>query len=241
MTTPASMRFAFWSTRHERLKSDPRRARGYSRGTVSTLWLNTSGRASITRASGISWPRKSGVSTSTAQPGARRRIARIVAAKAPGAEVGQVVAVHRGHDAMAQSHLVHRVGHAQRLRAVDHLRHAGLHVAEAAPARAGVAQDHERGGAPLPALADVGAVRLLADGVQRLAAHQALDVAVGRARPAPSPSAMAACASGTAPRRHPWAAAAAGVRPRAGHVHAFGHAASAPARITLSWRTGSRV
>ena len=38
----------------ERLKSDPRRAFGYSLGTVSTLWLNTSGRASITRASGIS-------------------------------------------------------------------------------------------------------------------------------------------------------------------------------------------
>ena len=46
------------NTRHERRKREPRRASGYRRGTVSTLWLKTSGRSAITRASGISSPRK---------------------------------------------------------------------------------------------------------------------------------------------------------------------------------------
>ena len=54
----------------------------WERGTVSTLWLKTSGRSWITFASGISWPRKSGVSTSTLQPGACIRIERIVPTKA---------------------------------------------------------------------------------------------------------------------------------------------------------------
>ena len=64
------------------MKSEPRRAFGYRRGTVSTLWLKTSGRSAITRARGISWPRKSGVSTSTLQPGACIRIERITPTKA---------------------------------------------------------------------------------------------------------------------------------------------------------------
>jgi hypothetical protein len=41
------------------------------------LWLKTSGRSWTTFASGISWPRKSGVRTSTLQPGAIIRIERI--------------------------------------------------------------------------------------------------------------------------------------------------------------------
>jgi hypothetical protein len=41
------------------------------------LWLKTSGRSATTRASGISWPRKSGVNTSTLQPGACIRIERM--------------------------------------------------------------------------------------------------------------------------------------------------------------------
>ena len=76
-TSSPPISLAFRSTRAERRNLEPRRASGYSRGTVSTLWLNTSGRSAITRASGISSPRKSGVSTSTLQPGARRRIERI--------------------------------------------------------------------------------------------------------------------------------------------------------------------
>ena len=65
------------------MKSEPRRAFGYRRGTVSTLWLKTSGRSWTTFASGISWPRKSGVSTSTLHPGASIRIERITPTNAP--------------------------------------------------------------------------------------------------------------------------------------------------------------
>ena len=71
------------STRAERRNSEPRRATGYRRGTTSTLWLKTSGRAAMTRAIGISCPWKSGVSTSIWQPGAWRRISPITATKAP--------------------------------------------------------------------------------------------------------------------------------------------------------------
>ena len=76
-TSSPPISFALRSTRQERRNFEPRRASGYSRGTVSTLWLNTSGRSAITRASGISSPRKSGVSTSTFVPGDSRRIERI--------------------------------------------------------------------------------------------------------------------------------------------------------------------
>jgi hypothetical protein len=69
------------STRSDRCQREPRRAMGYSRGATSTLWLNTSGRSARTVASGISWPWKSGVRTSTLQSGAWRRIWRIVAAQ----------------------------------------------------------------------------------------------------------------------------------------------------------------
>ena len=57
---------------------------------------------------------------------------------------------------------------------------AGLHVAEAAAASADVAEDHERGGAALPALADVGAVGLLADRVEVVLLDRLLQAAVGR-------------------------------------------------------------
>ena len=153
------------------MKSEPRRAIGYRRGTVSTLWLKTSGRASITFASGISCPRKSGVSTSTAQPGARRRIARIVSTNAPAPSSGRS---SRSTDVTTQWRspiCFDGDRDPQRLRAVDQVGLPVLHVAKAAAARADVAEDHEGGGAALPALADVGAVRLLADGVQALLAR----------------------------------------------------------------------
>src|ERR1700738_1753913 len=51
------------------------------------------------------------------------------------------------------------------------LRRAGLDVAEVAAPRAGVAEDHDRRRAGAPALADVRAHRLLADGVEVEAAH----------------------------------------------------------------------
>src|SRR5262249_39069877 len=58
---------------------------------------------------------------------------------------------------------------------------AGLDVAEPAAARARVAEDHERCGAALPALADVRAGRLLADRVQVLGLDARAQLAVARA------------------------------------------------------------
>src|SRR3954471_4626080 len=55
---------------------------------------------------------------------------------------------------------------------------ARLHVAEAAAARAGVAEDHEGGGSALPAVADVGTGGLAADGVQVVVADELVELAV---------------------------------------------------------------
>ena len=49
---------------------------------------------------------------------------------------------------------------------------AGLDRAEVARARADVAQDHHGGGAARPALAEIGALRALADGVELVLIHQ---------------------------------------------------------------------
>ena len=82
-TSSPPIALALRRTRSERSQRDPRRAIGYRRGTTSTLWLKTSGRSAMTLASGISWPRKSGVRTSTLQSGAWRRIWRMTPTKAP--------------------------------------------------------------------------------------------------------------------------------------------------------------
>ncbi len=104
-----------------------------------------------------------------------------------GALVGQVVAVDGGDDRVAQAHARDRARDAGGLERVVPGGLAGLDVAEAAAARAGVAEDHERGGAALPALADVRAGGLLADGVQVLRADQlgqlAVALAAGRRAP----------------------------------------------------------
>ena len=77
VTSSPAYSLAFLRTRLERSQVEPRRATGYRRGTTSTLWLKTSGRSAITLASGISAPRKSGVSTSTWVSGDCRRIWRM--------------------------------------------------------------------------------------------------------------------------------------------------------------------
>jgi hypothetical protein len=77
VTRSPPISLALCSTRSERRQAPPRRATGYSRGTTSTLWLNTSGRSAITFASGISSPRKSGVRTSILHPGACMRTERM--------------------------------------------------------------------------------------------------------------------------------------------------------------------
>ncbi len=94
-----------------------------------------------------------------------------------GAAVGQVVAIHRGHDHMLKPERGNGVRHMLRLGLVERPRQPGLHVAEGAGARAGVAHDHHGRVALLPALADVRAAGLLADRVQAVLAHD-----LGRAR-----------------------------------------------------------
>ena len=73
---------------------------------------------------------------------------------------------------MGQAQLGGGIGDMLRLEQVDRARHAGLDVAEGAGARAGVAQDHHRRVLLGPALADIGAGRLLAHGLKVQVAHQ---------------------------------------------------------------------
>src|SRR4029077_20025512 len=83
-----------------------------------------------------------------------------------GAAVLQVVAVDRRDDRVLEPELGHRIRHAKGFSEVKLNRPARRHRAEATGARAHVAEDHERRGAPVPAIEDVGAARLFADGVE---------------------------------------------------------------------------
>ncbi len=90
--------------------------------------------------------------------------------------VGQVVARDAGHDDVLETELADGLRDAARLVVVEPGRAAGLHGAEPAGPGARVAEDHDRGRALVPALPDVRAVGLLADGVQVEAAEQALEL-----------------------------------------------------------------
>lgn len=88
-----------------------------------------------------------------------------------GSQVGQVVAVDRCEDGIAQSQRLHRLGHAPRLIGVEGGGATGAGVAESAPAGADVAADHQRRGACRPALRPVGAEPRGADGVEVVASE----------------------------------------------------------------------
>ena len=94
------------------------------------------------------------------------------------AAVGEIVAVDRRDHGMAQPHRLDRVGDPRRLRHVELARPPVRDGAVRAGARADVAQDHERRRAVVPALADVGAARLLADGVELQLLHQPLEAQI---------------------------------------------------------------
>jgi hypothetical protein len=101
---------------------------------------------------------------------------RTVLAKIGGAAVGEVVAVDGGEHEIRPAQIAHGFGDALGFEPVDFAaRAARLDVAEVAAARARVAEDHDRGGAGAPALADVRAHRLLADRVQVEGFHVALE------------------------------------------------------------------
>ena len=101
--------------------------------------------------------------------------------------VGQVVAGDAGHDDVLEAQSAERLGDPARLVVVEPGRPAGLDRAEATGPGAGVAQDHDRGGALVPALPDVGAAGLLADGVEAKAAEEPLEVVVVLAGRHPGP------------------------------------------------------
>ena len=96
----------------------------------------------------------------------------MVAAQTRGAAVGQFVAGDAGDDAVPQAHLRDGLGDARGLAEVELGRPAGLDRAEVAGARADVAEDHHGGGAARPALAEVRALRALADRVELVVVHQ---------------------------------------------------------------------
>ena len=97
-----------------------------------------------------------------------------------------VVAIDAGHHRVLQSQLRHRIGNAPRLVKINRPGMSLGNGAEAAAPGADVAQQHEGGGAMVPALADVGTLRRLAHRVQAEPARQLLErvivLAHGRAR-----------------------------------------------------------
>jgi hypothetical protein len=108
--------------------------------------------------------------------------------------VRELVAVDARDHGVLEAHLLGGVGHAMRLVEVQLRGLTGEHGAEAARTGTDVAEDHERGGAVVPALADVRAAGLLAHRVEVEAAHGLLDIpvdlAVGDARLQPLGTAM---------------------------------------------------
>ena len=99
--------------------------------------------------------------------------------------VGQVVAIDRGDHHVGEAELGHRLADMLGLGRIERARQPGPHVAERAGTGAGVAHDHEGGVLLLPALADVGAARLLADGHETVLAHDGAAFPRRPASPAP--------------------------------------------------------
>ena len=105
------------------------------------------------------------------------------------AAVGEVLSGDGGDDAVTETELADGLGEARGLVGVKRQRAAGGHGAVVAAPCADVAEDHEGSGAALPAISDVGAVSLLADGVQAAVAHEIAQSkvvgAAGRRHPKP--------------------------------------------------------
>ena len=87
-----------------------------------------------------------------------------------------VIAIHAGDDRMFQAQSGNRFGHAARLVPLDGSRPAFGHGAKTAPPGADVSQEHKGGGAMVPALADIGTLRRLTNGMQSQPAGQFLEI-----------------------------------------------------------------
>ena len=113
--------------------------------------------------------------------GARRELVHLAGGLGvePGATVGTVVAGHPGDGGVAQVHLLDRDRHTPGLIDVVLGGAAGGDVAEVAASGAHLAAHQESGLTVIPALVDVGAVRLGTHRVQALLPHQAADLLVG--------------------------------------------------------------
>ena len=145
-----------------------------------------------------------------------------------GAAVGHVVAVDRRDHRVVEAHPLDGHRYPARLVGVEGAGAAAAHLAVAAGAGADLAEDEEGGRAAVPALADVGAARLLADGVQALVAHQPAQTLVGGAagRARLEPSRLGSRRAATAGRGWGWRAAV--------------HTAILP-RVTPAGRDGRRA
>ena len=88
------------------------------------------------------------------------------------AAVVQVVAGDGGEDDVTQAEPSRRLRDAVRLAGIRRLRPGRGHRAVSAPPRAAIAEEHEGGGAAREAIPQVGAARLLADGIEPLLAQE---------------------------------------------------------------------
>jgi hypothetical protein len=91
------------------------------------------------------------------------------------AAVLAIVPVYAGDYGVLEPERSRGLGHTPRLVEIQRQGGALPHRAETAPARADVAEDHERRRAVMPALTDVRAVRFLTDSVQVELAHELLE------------------------------------------------------------------
>ncbi len=100
------------------------------------------------------------------------------------AAIGEIVAVDRGNDDVAESHLLDGLGDVFRLVHIKRIGLAGRDVAEGAGAGADLTHDHEGRVFLVPAFADIWTAGFLAHRHQLVTAHQfaRLVVALGRRR-----------------------------------------------------------
>ncbi len=167
---------------------------GVRRRTVSTFCANTSRPESTTVSTSASTPWKSGVSASTAVCGAALLDGTDAVRVVLRAAVGQIVPIHGGQHHVLELHELDGAGHVLRFFGVEPaVRVAGVDRAEAAGARTDGAHQHDGAGTGVPALPDVGALGLFADGGQAVLPNHVLDGREPLATRRPGLAARGAC------------------------------------------------
>ena len=159
----------------ERARRTCRRCAPCDRGAARSRCCGSARRAArrAPSAAGPPCPGSPGSAPRCGSSGDSSRVRRMVSAKMPDAAVRQIVAIDRRDDDVVRGPASRTASATRRGSSRSSVgRLAVRHGAVAAGARADVAEDHERGRAVVPALADVRAVRLLADGVQPEVPHQ---------------------------------------------------------------------